>query len=489
MDLEELLEQLRTAENAPDLSAVDLRNLIELRTMLRTAVDEIAGENDEHLLAGLDDTRTAELDRLLERSDLLDGAIDDRENGQRDDERTRRLESLRNDRQLRNQTPPGGNGGRRNGTTPTHGAFRGTEPGEGERDIVENVDSARYSLSRAIRAMAHGRALDGLEAEVSQEMARRTHGDPNGFFIPPSLHVDMRSNSIAPTRALDTTAMAGEIPTIQSGRFIDVLRNRLVLVSMGAEFITGVVGELDIPKQSGEFAFSVIGEDGDAVDSDVSVGVVKFTPRTGTASTYMTRRMLAQTGNDTEVRTRRQLLTTMALGLDLQGVNGSGAGNNAEGLLQNAQISTVAIGANGGDPTLEMVVGLEAEVAAANADIGTMGYVTSAKGRGKLRTTQKFAGTNGNPLWSDDNQLNGYQAMASQQIPSNLTKGSGEDLTALLFGNFNDAAFALWTAIDVMVDPYSSSKKGGTHVYLFQDFDFQVLRPESFAKCVDMATL
>ena len=42
------------------------------------------------------------------------------------------------------------------------------------------------------------------------------------------------------------------------------------------------------------------------------------------------------------------------------------------------------------------------------------------------------------PLPGATPTAHGYAAMASNQIPSNLTKGTGSILSAIIFGNFSD---------------------------------------------------
>ena len=45
----------------------------------------------------------------------------------------------------------------------------------------------------------------------------------------------------------------------------------------------------------------------------------------------------------------------------------------------------------------------------------------------------------------------------TNQLPSNLVKGSGTSLSPLLFGNWQDLIYAFWSGQDVIVDPYTGS--------------------------------
>lgn len=81
--------------------------------------------------------------------------------------------------------------------------------------------------------------------------------------------------------------------------------------------------------------------------------------------------------------------------------------------------------------------------------------------------------------------LNGYRADSSSQIPSNLEKGTGEDLTALIFGDFSTVMIGLWRAIDLVVDPHTLGLSGGIRLTAMLDCDIQFRNAESLAKVMD----
>lgn len=288
-------------------------------------------------------------------------------------------------------------------------------------------------------------------------------------------------------RALDTTAGSGSIPTIQSGMMIDLLRNRVLLARLGATMLNGMVGDFEIPKQTAAGTAQWVAEAGAAAASNQTIGQVAFSPKTLSAHTDVTRKFVKQTSIDAEQFVRNDLTRVLAIELDRAGFNGSGTGAEPEGILQNAGITTVDLGANGGAPTWAKVVEMETVVAQQNADINTLAYVTNAQGRGKLKVTEKATGT-AKFLWDDGNLLNGYQAHATQQIPANLADGTGTNLSAMVFGDFSTVFIALWGAVDVLVDPYSLSTSGGVRIVFLQDLDIKFRHAESLSKIVDMIT-
>lgn len=172
-------------------------------------------------LKTLEDKRTAEKREFLqEEAERIDGLLAER--GQLDTDIKLQEQNEQRSERLRAalQAGAGGTGG---------GIPRGPEPTTDERrDPVINPDSSRYSLLRAINLRASGKSVDGYEGEISQEIARRSGKEAQGFFMPLSL----RMSPEAEHRDVDTTAGAGAIPrSLLTGRFIDALRNRTVLLA------------------------------------------------------------------------------------------------------------------------------------------------------------------------------------------------------------------------------------------------------------------
>lgn len=119
-----------------------------------------------------------------------------------------------------------------------------------------------------------------------------------------------------------------------------------------------------------------------------------------------------------------------------------------------------------------------------------MGYLTNAKVRGKLKSTEKFTTSNGQPIFENGTTpLNGYSTAITNAVPSNLTKGTGTNLSAILFGNWADLMIGMWGSLDLMVDPYTGSTAGTVRVVALQDVDVAVRNIESFASMVDAITV
>ena len=218
-----------------------------------------------------------------------------------------------------------------------------------------------------------------------------------------------------------------------------------------------------------------------------------WTPKTVGTVPDITRKFMLQTSLDAEMIAREDLMLVMALELDRVALNGSGSGQVPQGIMQNSSVSTVALAATGGPFTFVGAINLEeGTIAAGNADFGKLAYVTSAKGRAQLKQVEKVGTTFPIFIWESNpggepgsGTVNGYPAYATNQIPINLTKSSGHDLTALIFGNWDSATYAFWSGLDVLVDPYTGSSSGTVRIVMLQDADFELRYTQSFAMIVD----
>lgn len=347
---------------------------------------------------------------------------------------------------------------------------------------LSDAETRHYSLFRAIRAQAPNASRADIEAaaferECSEAAAQRYGREARGFLVPHEVL----------TRAFNTGGAADVPAGSQSGgnivattllaqSFIDMLRNRTTIMQLG-QAMTGLVGNVLVPKQTGGSGHYWLGEGEDAGEGVPTIGQIALTPRTIAAFTDLSRKLIIQSTPDAEGIVRRDLAAALALGIDLAGYYGTGANNQPRGIVNTGGINAVDFGTDGAGagtgqmPTWEDIVQLETEIAADNADVASMAYVVNAKMRGHLKTTQKFAGTSGAPIWETNGTVNGYRAEVTNQIID------GD----VIFGNFADLIVGMWGGLDIIVDPSSLSTSGGLRIVMFQDVDFVVRRPESFA--------
>lgn len=276
--------------------------------------------------------------------------------------------------------------------------------------------------------------------------------------------------------------------------FIDLLRNAMILDRLGITMLRDLNGNIAIPSQTGAATGYWVAEGGAPTESQQTIGQMPLTPKTVGAFTDFTRRLLLQSSLDVELFVRMDLARVLGLEVQNGAFNGTGASNQPFGLFNIVGIGSVAMGANGGVPTYDIAVDLESKLADSNADVGNLAYVTNSKVRGKLRKTQVFTGTNGQPVWTSGRERGigevlGYDAYVTNTVPSNLTKGTASGIcSAAAFGNWGDFVAGFWGGVDLMLDPYANATSGGKRVIALQDVDFNVRNLASFAVVKDILT-
>ena len=342
----------------------------------------------------------------------------------------------------------------------------------------------RYSVLKVARHLADGSAYStnesAFERECSEAVAKKMGKAARGFYMPSDVQ---KRDLVVGTASAGGNLVATDL---LSGSFIDMLRNAMVLDRLGVRMLTGLVGNVAIPRQSAGSTIYWVAENTAPTESQQTIGQVLMSPKTAGGFTDISRTLLNQSSLDVENFVLNDLATNLGLGIQQAAISGTGSSNQPSGLLTRITPSVIG-GTNGLAPTWQHIIDLETAVATANADVGNMGYLVNAKTRGKLKSTQKFASTNGMPVWdAGAAPLNGYQAAVTNAVPSNLTKGTATAIaSAIIFGNFADMVIGMWGTTDLMRDPYANSTSGGVRIIALQDVDVQVRNVESFATMVD----
>ena len=372
--------------------------------------------------------------------------------------------------------------------------MRQSRSDDGEIGMSEN-EREQYSITRLLRSLADPtdrklRDEAGLEFEAAEAFEKQTGRSARGIFIPPDAMNHRRSTSVAARRDLNTgtNTQGGHLvdTVLDSANFIDLLRNSAAVMPR-ATLLTGLVGDLAIPRQTGSATAAWVAEGSSGTESQLALGQLSLTPNTITATTDITRRMLIQSSVDVEDLVRRDLAAIIALAIDQAAVNGSGTSNEPEGILNMSGIGSVALGTNGAAPTWDDLVDLETEVAIDNALMGSPDYLSNARVRGKLKRTLRTA-TYGEQMLLEGNEVNGYPFVLSNQVPSNLTKGTGTNLSAIIFGYLRTVHIGLWSGLDLLVDPYSQGRSGTVQVTAFQDADVAARHEEALSAITDAIT-
>lgn len=349
------------------------------------------------------------------------------------------------------------------------------------------AECREFNLTRAIAAQVPDLAphVDaGREREISQELARRSDRKASGILAPMAVFREKRVlTSTAPV-----AGPGGNIIPTDQGEFIDILRARLVTQGRGARVLSGLSGNLDLPRLKASATSGWVAENAALSTSDHAFDKVALTPKHVGALTEFSRNMLLQSSPDIETLVRADFAAILAEAVDRAAIQGGGA-NEPTGVLETANIGSVTMGAS---PTWAQVLEFIADVENANADQGALGWVTNPGVVKLLRSTLKETGDAGaGYLMDQPRELAGYGLSSSTVVPADLTDGGSPeafDRSALIFGDWSSLVVAYWSAFEVLVNPYESTaySKGNVLIRGMLTADVAVRHPESFAAATDI---
>lgn len=362
---------------------------------------------------------------------------------------------------------------------------------------MEKKQIKQFSILRAVRAIAnqqqggkHWADEAPFEHECTTAIEDAIGKESRGFFVPydvqrgspwadpMTIAQRMRNFGIQYRVApMDTSGQSDLLATEHlAGSFIEAMRAESVVMVIGARPLTGLVGNVDIPRNDTPAVFGWLAEDGSSADTEIVTGTVSLSPKTVSGSVPITRRLRQQSSPDVEQLVRSDLVKGAALAIDLGALNGSGAAGQPQGIIGTTGLGTSTI-ASAGDPTWVELVEFETDVAAANGLAGSLWFVMTAAVRGAGKVKDKAVGAAqfvitpvvGAPGASE---VNGYPIVVSTQMPAN----------GILFGNFNEVLIGMWGVLDIRVDTATNAAKDRVTLRAFQDVDVAVRHAASFSK-------
>jgi HK97 family phage major capsid protein/HK97 family phage prohead protease len=349
------------------------------------------------------------------------------------------------------------------GTQPVEQVIRSADITSNDVGLSDK-ETRSFSFARALNFLANpsdasARRAAEFEIEVGKAAAQKYERSSNGIVIPNEV---LRRDLVVGTPTAGGNLVADEL---LAGSFIDLLRNRLALAQAGVTMLTGLQGNISIPRQTSAATAYWVGENGSPTESQQAIDQVNMTPKTVGAFVDYSRRLLLQSSIDVEGMIRNDLARVIALELDRAAIYGTGSSNQPLGLVNTTGIGSQTITTYG---TFAQYIGMETDVASANADAGSLRYIINAAARGALKSTDKGTDT-GNYVF-ENNEINGYPVIVSNQLQNNDA----------LFGDFSMMIMGMWSGLDLTVDPYAGATAGTVRVIALQDVDVAVKQPGAF---------
>jgi len=346
----------------------------------------------------------------------------------------------------------------------------------------DEKDMEKYSFHKLIKdayLMTKGQGqLTGVEKEMHQEAIKESREIGtiiNGIGVPSRvLHAKTRADLAA-----TITAAGGATVATDTIGFIDTLKNAMVAVKAGATVMSGLVGNVSIPKASANSTAYWRSEKGVATQSDPTFTSVTLNPNRLTAYTEYTNQLLIQSSIDVENFVRNNLVYSTANALETAAYEGSGSSNVPQGIL-NASVNDATHGSS--NPTAASwanIVNMEQMVAVDNALAAKMAYIMKSTAAAKLKRTARDS-VGGGYIWEGTLNVmapvNGY--------PSYITNVFTND--TVLFGDWSQLIIAQFGGLDILVNPYTLDTYDTVRCIIAGYYDVAVKQANAFARINDL---
>ena len=338
---------------------------------------------------------------------------------------------------------------------------------------LNNQEAKRYSVVRAIRAMVDRDWRGaGFEHEVHQAICKRSgiaEAPNGGFFVP--YEVQKRDMTAGTPNA------GGHIVAtdLLAGNFIDLLRNRAVVGQLGATFLSGLVGNVAIPKlTAGGTAYWLTNEATAITESQQTLAQLPLSPKNVGAYTEISRQLMMQSTPAVDALVMNDLSRVLATAIDLAALEGTGLSGQPTGISATAGIGSVT----GTSIDYAKVLEFQTDVAASNALASNCAYITTPAVAALLLQRQKAASTY-SPLWDGgvlDGTVAGFRAMATNQVTA----------ASMVFGDFSQVVIGEWGMLEIALNPYANFAAAISGIRAIQTVDVGVRYAGAFSRATSI---
>lgn len=333
------------------------------------------------------------------------------------------------------------------------------------KERKSNMPENKYSLVRAFQSLINPKVDASYERQVSDDLAQRSGLYPSANSIMLSFR-DGEFNGGAGVGA-------GMIGTDhRADLFIQSLRTRMGVKN--ATVLTGLVGNVDIPTQTGAVTVGIGAMNSTSSKTKPTVGSTTFTPKKFSAYVDIGEDLLAQGNPDAIAFVIDDLQAQLARKLDLSILTGN-ADPEILGVDGTTGVQTKVI-ANMGSITWADILDMYGKVADYEIEDGDLAWISKGVTKANFMGISKDTGS-GRFLVEDD-KMNGF--------PVNVCGG----LTAndLYLGVWKNVIVGNWGGLEIKIDDKSGIKSGTITVLARLYADIAITNPASFVKRVASAS-
>lgn len=332
---------------------------------------------------------------------------------------------------------------------------------------------ARVSLTDAILAQIEHRSLTGALAEFAQEQQRHGVTASRGGVLVPSSVFEQRTTQT-------TTSQSKIVPDdYRPDQFVGLFRNAMVMRSLGARILTGLRGDVVIPRQTGSHSAYWVAEGDALTESNQTFDNIKMSPKHVGALSSVSRQLLQQANPSIEQLIRDDFVQVIGLAIDKAMLHGLAANDEPVGILNTTGIQTGSLATLSWAAVVELLEALELENVTPNAIITHPGAAT------KLKTTLKSA-TAGSEYLLEAGRMAGLPVNVTNQLEAK----TGNPATGrVLLGDFSQLIVGQWSSAEILANPYGTGyyEKGDIQLRILATMDMVCRNPKAFVLADDLA--
>lgn len=313
------------------------------------------------------------------------------------------------------------------------------------------MSEKKFNLLSAIRSVAEGKPMDDATQAVID--AGKNEMRSAGVSMTGQIQIPVENRA-----AVTVTAEGEDVVVTDFANILDPLRTKNVLADSGANILTGLVGDLQIPAMGAENV-NWEGETDDAQDGAGTFTNVKLTPHRLSAYIDVSKQFLVQDSLGAEALIRRDLVNAIQAKLEdtIFGTEAA-AGGKPAGIFYNVTPTKVT--------DFKGLCTLESDVEDANF-YGPAKYIVSPKAKAAMRAMAKS--TKSTQLVMEGDNIDGTPVLSTGHIAKD----------AFAYGDWSQLYVGQWGAIDLTVDPYTKAAAGQVRLVINAFFDFKLVRPKA----------
>lgn len=361
-------------------------------------------------------------------------------------------------------------------------------------DYLGQNNTKKYSLTRLLKNILYPdreKHSWTIETEISEDLKLKSSGPLSGndYLIPPAA-IGIRNLS-----TLNTGSAL--IDNTQSELFNFFPEPKSQVLSAGVRVVTGLQDRYEIYGTSEPFTAYFVEEQSPIPQTSPSARKILLKPHKIAALCTLSLEMLNQTPLFAEQYIAEGLNRALFRKIDETVFAGNGI-DQPLGILFHPDVDSIVLGENGGLLDLSAVVEMEKRVTDNNPQADNhLAYFVDSPTAGALKRTEKIGGS-GQFIMTDQplapldeiKQLNSRRAIVTNNLPKNLIKGSSNDLSMAVFGDWSQVVIGFFGAISLTANRYGQGNfdRGLVTVRLIALVDIAVLNPRLFCVASDIKT-